>query len=272
MPEVPRQPVTRESVEALLSALELCGGDFVRFGALGERVREAHAPEELAGLALPLPAPDLLRHADTLRRLEALWTVFGRTLSPWGLGLDEALASVRRRAAIGFTDRVLGEVTEDELRVLDALAPRIGTALSPFRTATMQKIADNLEAEAGSETAREAAQQIGDDDPEARQWLRANGQKGPLAANRFDAEEALAFVEALYAAGAERVVVPRDSICDDEQERSLGGPYADALKVRLPTDPSRRAAIFAIAEREALDEGFDPDTDTGQDVLLFWWD
>ena len=48
---------------------------------------------------------------------------------------------------------------------------------------------------------------ITDADPEALAWIRGNGQEAPLAGNRFDREDALAFVESLYAAGATRVVV-----------------------------------------------------------------
>lgn len=274
MLDVSRRPLTRESVEGLLAALDQCGGDFVRFGKMGGQARQARTPEELAALALPMPAPDLLRHADDLGRLQALWSAFGGHLSRWGSGFDDALKLLRRTAGTRLADTLLAGATEDELRVLDALAPRIQSALSPFRTATMQGIAANLEtARESTESAHQiGGEQIGADDPEALQWLRANGQKGPLASNRFAAEEALEFVEALYAAGAERVVIAADSIRDDEQERSLGGPYADSLRIQLPADAARRRVLFEIANREMEDEGFDPVTDDGQETILLWWD
>lgn len=113
---------------------------------------------------------------------------------------------------------------------------------------------------------------ITDADPEALAWIRGNGQEAPLAGNRFDREDALAFVEQLYAAGAARVVVAASCIRDDAAERALGGPYADGLKVELPDDPGKRRALFEISNREAEDEGFDPEPDEGQRVLVLWWD
>lgn len=113
---------------------------------------------------------------------------------------------------------------------------------------------------------------ITDADPEARAWLRANGQEAPLAGNRFDKADALEFVEQLYAAGATRVVVAANCIRDDAAERKLGGPYADGIKVELPDDPGKRRALFEISNREAEEEGFDPEPDEGQRVLFLWWD
>lgn len=107
--------------------------------------------------------------------------------------------------------------------------------------------------------------------PEAREWLSRNGHPAPLASNRFDAApEAGRFVEQLYSAGATRVVV--HDIVDDELEMAQGGPYADALVVRLPDEMEQRARVLGIANREAVREGFEPDRDMGQKTVYLWWD
>jgi hypothetical protein len=107
---------------------------------------------------------------------------------------------------------------------------------------------------------------------EARAWLAANRNPSALASNRFgETEVAAAFVDSLYQMGAESVYVV--NVEDDSSWiRTEGGPYADALWIRLPGDPQMRARIFAIDEREARHEGFDPDRDQGQQYLFFWWD
>jgi hypothetical protein len=104
------------------------------------------------------------------------------------------------------------------------------------------------------------------DDPEAREWLRSNPGDAPLAANAFDTGEALAFVDSLYAAGAVRVVIASENIVDEVP------PYCDAIRVQLPEDQAGRAAVLTLTNAEARSEGFDPDEDTGQDVVFLWWD
>ncbi len=104
--------------------------------------------------------------------------------------------------------------------------------------------------------------------PEARQWLRNNESDSALASNRFGAtSEAVQFVNGLYAAGAERVVVPEDAIEDDGIEA-----YADSLVVVLPHDSEKRRRVRAICEREIRNEGFDPSEDGGGDQIFLWWD
>jgi hypothetical protein len=84
-------------------------------------------------------------------------------------------------------------------------------------------------------------------------------------------EEALAFVETLYAAGALEVWVT--GIYDEDWRiEAKGGPYADTLIVHLPPEEEKRLALFEIADEEALREGFAPESDTGQKELLLWWD
>lgn len=107
---------------------------------------------------------------------------------------------------------------------------------------------------------------------EAREWLKANSNPAALAGNRFDSsEEALAFVESLYAAGATQVLV--SGILDEDWRiQREGGPYADTLIVILPTDPKQRAALFRMAAKEAEHEDFEPEVDRGQSQLVLWWD
>lgn len=107
---------------------------------------------------------------------------------------------------------------------------------------------------------------------EARGWLAANHNPYPFASNRFHGKAAaIAFIDSLYALGADTVYVA--SVEEDSSwVRSEGGPYADALWVRLPTGAAQRARLFAIGAREAQREGFDPYVDQGQRYTFFWWD
>ena len=82
-------------------------------------------------------------------------------------------------------------------------------------------------------------------------------------------EDALAFVNLLYEAGAVKVVV--DAIMDDKLELDQGDPYADALIVRLPADPGKRLRLVSIAGSESLRRG-EPVADVGLETRYFWWD
>src|SRR5882762_3938180 len=89
-----------------------------------------------------------------------------------------------------------------------------------------------------------------DSGPEAWKWLRTNQNPSALASNRFGStQDALEFVDKLYAVGAKRVMVPKDSIQDDKQtiERE-GGPYADALIVELDPETDSSELIRVCAE------------------------
>jgi hypothetical protein len=111
------------------------------------------------------------------------------------------------------------------------------------------------------------AHEVRDGDPEAREWLASAGP-APLAGNRFaDAVEAIAFVDALYAAGAARVVIASEKI-----RREAEGLYADALRVALPADVRTRRAVLMLVNREVREEGFTPYRDQGQPSVLLWWD
>jgi hypothetical protein len=110
--------------------------------------------------------------------------------------------------------------------------------------------------------------------PEALQWLRTapNGDDNAFASNRFQGtENAIRFVESLYAAGAVRVIVNQDNIVDE----GGGDFYADALVVLLPEDPAARARVVKICKQESdREEGEvsdDADWETG-DCVFLWWD
>lgn len=107
---------------------------------------------------------------------------------------------------------------------------------------------------------------------EARAWLESNPNPYAFAGNRFaSTEEALAFVNMLYEAGASEVYVT--GIHDEEWRIDAeGGPYADTLIIHLPLDMESRKILFEISNEEAVSEGFLPEKDTGQEELLLWWD
>lgn len=107
---------------------------------------------------------------------------------------------------------------------------------------------------------------------EAKTWLEANPHPYALAGNRFaSTKEAIAFVELLYEHGAVEVLVT--GIYDEDWRiESEGGPYADTLIIRLPSDPSLREGIFDLVNEEARKEGFVAERDIGQEELLLWWD
>lgn len=115
-----------------------------------------------------------------------------------------------------------------------------------------------------------------DSGPEARQWLRTNRNPSALASNRFGrTQNAIQFVEELYAAGAVRVLVPQDYIHDESETGDESGPYADALVVQLDLDKDA-SELMRINNEETIREGFqepwenDPLITT--EWLFFWWD
>ena len=114
------------------------------------------------------------------------------------------------------------------------------------------------------------------DGPEARSWLQANGQPAALASNRFDSTaDALAFVEQLYTAGAQRVFIPGDSIRDDEIEMEAGGPYADALVIELASSEAPALLLelyFTEADHEGYDLRSEPPLIIEERYLYLWWD
>jgi hypothetical protein len=103
---------------------------------------------------------------------------------------------------------------------------------------------------------------------EAREWLRKNPNPSALATNRFQTTAvAIEFVEALYAAGATRVVA------DNINEDSAAGTYSDSLTVHLPKAKAKRTKIFQVINelgRPETDGG--PVEDEGEDTVGLWWD
>lgn len=102
------------------------------------------------------------------------------------------------------------------------------------------------------------------DDPsvcEARKWLRK--RKVMFASNRFQTKkDAVAFVEALYAAGAPRVLI-----------ENIDDHHADSMTVHLPDDASSRTEIFRIINdigRPDTEGG--PTVDDGKKHVGLWWD
>lgn len=106
----------------------------------------------------------------------------------------------------------------------------------------------------------------------ARAWLGANKNPLPLASNRFrTASEARAFVDKLFLAGAVEVYVA-EPLEEPGRVKEEGGPYADILVIVLPPDFAKRHALFSIARKEALHQGFTTPPDSGQKTLFLWWD
>ncbi len=107
---------------------------------------------------------------------------------------------------------------------------------------------------------------------EARAWLESNPNPYALAGNRFTStEDALIFVEKLYEYGAVEVLVT--GIYDEDWRIEVeGGPYADTLIIRLPSEPERCHKLFEITNEEATREGFSPERDMGQEEIMLWWD
>lgn len=104
---------------------------------------------------------------------------------------------------------------------------------------------------------------------EARVWLRGNRNPSALATNRFcTTEQALAFVEMLYAAGATEVLVDHPGVDADRE------PYADTLLVRFPPQGNVRWALERLCEEEGPGDVPPGDftMDVGQHELRLWWD
>ena len=105
--------------------------------------------------------------------------------------------------------------------------------------------------------------------PEALEWLRANHNPSPLATTRFSTrDEAVTFVEALYAAGATDVEIGNILMLPNDR----WAPYADTLVVALPADHAQRREVFELVEQIGRpgDEG--KALDCGQSTIRLWGD
>ena len=110
---------------------------------------------------------------------------------------------------------------------------------------------------------------------EALDWLENNDNPAALAGNRFiDTQEAIDFVQALYDAGAQQVVVT--SIFDEQWRINAdGGPYADTLVVELPADSAQREDILEIYRRECEEYECnfgDVESGISEGWAALWWD
>jgi hypothetical protein len=109
---------------------------------------------------------------------------------------------------------------------------------------------------------------------EASTWLGANWSPSAFASNRFGTTQAaIAFVEQLYAAGAEAVAIDNVMMLPDHDWT----PYADTLIVKLPEEASRRRDLFDLMEHVGKPDEDGPDfadllIDSGQDRVRLWWD
>jgi hypothetical protein len=112
------------------------------------------------------------------------------------------------------------------------------------------------------------------DGPEALEWLRTapNGDDNAFASNRFQGtENAIRFVEALYAAGAARVIVNQENIVDE----GGGDLYADALVVLLPQDPAAYSRVVELCKQESDREEGSVSSDAeweNVECVFLWWD
>lgn len=103
---------------------------------------------------------------------------------------------------------------------------------------------------------------------EARSWLHRNG--GPKVGHslgRFKRErDAENFIEALYHAGAAKVIAP------DIYEGKRGDQFADCLLVRLPKSPAKRKAVRQVcAQLRRRDLGaMKPEKDIGEAYLYLY--
>ncbi len=285
-------PLTRQRIERLLNALDAMGGDFMEFLRMGNAARFARSRDGgvRAGIDRGAVPPDMAEMADDLLRLQSMYMMGGGAaggrMDAGALGalqemadawdeeddvsdLDEETRQVHARLSAVAAARNPHNpfaVTPEEREAIQAYAPRIAEALDPRRSATVSEMDAAWEAE------RASLLRIGDDDPDARTWVRENPLDNPLGPNRFgDAADALAFIDGLYAAGAVRVVIAGETIEDDE-EFDTGAQSADAVKVQLPAEPGKRQALFGIAGREARAQALTPERDQGQDLLVIWWD
>ncbi len=111
--------------------------------------------------------------------------------------------------------------------------------------------------------------------PEALEWLKNNKNPFALASNNFaSTADAIDFVEELYDAGAELVIISQKNIRDDDTIiKEEGGPYSDAMVVKLSADMLKRKKILNVcAERADPDYGTNLDNEVKDNMLFLWWD
>lgn len=298
----PARPLSAARVRELLELLHRFGGGHQRFRSSASTaaklatITEPKLPAALVNLSPDHPLASMRRGYEVPRaelfrpdptavmedfdRLSWLWSLTGECWTGAAGGtaccaekIAATLAKTRKAGQGGSSPfaqvmeahaRQLESVTDQELGILGELSAALAAAFDADPSALNRVMA------AFQATPCPDPAVIHPRDPEAREWLSSNGHEGPLAANRFgDRETAQAFVEELYDAGAERVVIATECI---KNEPEHGGQYADGIRVRLPSGGERRSAVLAIVNREVQDEGFEAVGDEGQDVVFLWWD
>jgi hypothetical protein len=77
--------------------------------------------------------------------------------------------------------------------------------------------------------------------PEALQWLKNNKNPYAFASNHFGhTQSAIVFVEKLYSAGTQTVMISNECIFNEpDRIKEEGGPYADGMVVKLPKDKAK---------------------------------
>lgn len=99
---------------------------------------------------------------------------------------------------------------------------------------------------------------------EARTWLKSSEMGGRSLGRFKNISEALKFVEALYQAGAVKVIVP------DIYRNKRGDQFADNLFVRLPKTKPARVIIrnVAVELKNRKLGALEPDKDIGEEFLI----
>lgn len=112
---------------------------------------------------------------------------------------------------------------------------------------------------------------------EALEWIRTNPNPCPLAGEMLgDRNQAMAYIQRLYDAGAEYVYV--DDILDEPWRlQEMGGPYAPSFKAVLPGDPKKRKRLLQIYEADVLipfeeENGITLQRNYDSGEITFWWD
>jgi hypothetical protein len=109
--------------------------------------------------------------------------------------------------------------------------------------------------------------------PEALQWLKNNKNPYAFASNHFQpTQAAIIFVEKLYSAGAEAVIISNECIYSEpDRIKGEGGPYADGMVVKLPKDKTKRNKILNLCNDE-VDPEFKGEVDKNikNDMIFLW--
>jgi hypothetical protein len=100
---------------------------------------------------------------------------------------------------------------------------------------------------------------------EALEWLRGSGETSVRNLGEMGEEESLQFVQRLYELGAAKVLA-----VEIEDFHQVGNDQTtNHLLVQLPMDIPARARLFEFGTRHAESEGFDGESDRGQEYLYF---